>query len=446
MWRLTWPLVLAELGWMGMSVVDTMMVGRVPHSAEAIGAVSLGGIVFYTVAIFGSGLMLGLDTLISHAYGAGRVDDCHRSLITATYLALPLAPLLMAAVWFSVPLLEGFGVHPAVIRNVVPYLKALNWSTFPLLLYFAFRRYLQGMGLVKPVTFALISANVINFVGNWVLVYGHLGFPALGVEGSGWSTCLARVWMSAVLLAAILYYDRKRQTRLFRSSWAPDLSRAARLLALGFPAAMQITIELAVFALATALIGRLGPVALAGHQIALNAASLTFNVTLGLGAAAGVRVGQSLGRRDVQAAARAGWTGIFLGACFMSCAAVVFVLAPHLIARCYTNDPAVIRAAIALLRVAALFQLFDGTQAIAIGALRGAGDTRMPMLLHGLFYWLLGLPLGYFLCFRAGWGAFGLWAGLCAGLICIGASLAYVWHRRVHAFRLAHAAFLAESV
>ena len=200
MLRLAIPLVLAELGWMTMAIVDTMMVGRQAHSAEAIGAVSLGSILFNAVAIFGTGLMLGLDTLVSHSYGAGDVEDCHHSLVNGVYLSFAITPFLMGIVWLFEPVLRSLDIQASVLNQAIPYLRALNWGTLPLLLYFVFRRYLQGMNLAKPVMFALISANFVNLVGNWALVYGHLGFRALGTVGSGWSTCVARIYMMSVLL------------------------------------------------------------------------------------------------------------------------------------------------------------------------------------------------------------------------------------------------------
>src|ERR1700690_4277144 len=187
MLRLAIPLVLAELGWMTMAIVDTMMVGRHAHSAEAIGAVSLGSILFNAAAIFGTGLMLGLDTLVSHSYGAGDVEDCHHSLVNGVYLSLGISPILMCAVWLFEPVLRSLDIQPAILDQALPYLRTLNWGTLPLLLYFVFRRYLQGMNMAKPVMFALISANIINLIGNWTLVYGHLGFRAMGTTGSGWS-------------------------------------------------------------------------------------------------------------------------------------------------------------------------------------------------------------------------------------------------------------------
>ena len=224
MLRLALPLVLAELGWMTMAIVDTMMVGRQADSAVAIGAVSLGSILFNSAAIFGTGLMLGLDTLVSHSYGAGDVEDCHRSLVNGVYLSLAISPILMGAVWLFEPVLRSLDIQPAVLDQALPYLRTLNWGTLPLLLYFVFRRYLQGMNLAKPVMFALISANFVNVVGNWALVYGHLGFRAMGTVGSGWSTCVARIYMTCVLLVYAVYYDHRNQTGLRNARAAAEFS------------------------------------------------------------------------------------------------------------------------------------------------------------------------------------------------------------------------------
>jgi len=428
------PIVLAELGWMGMSIVDTMMVGRQANSAVAIGAVSLGTMLYYSVAILGTGLMLGLDTLVSHSYGAGNLKDTHRSLVNGIYLSLAVTPVLMGVVWLWQILLGRMDIQREVLAQAVPYLRALNWSTLPLLLYFAFRRYLQGIDLVKPVMFSLISANLLNLLGNWMFIYGHFGVHAMGTVGSGWATCISRAYMAAVLVAYCLYFDPRDRSGLREASRWPHLPRVWQLLGLGFPVAMQLGLEVGVFAVATVLIGRLGAVELASHQIALNTASVTYMVPLGISSAAAVRVGQALGRRDPHGASRAGWTALAFAAGFMSLTATAFFFAPRMIIRAYTPGAVVIRAATKLLFVAAFFQLFDGFQVVASGALRGAGDTRTPMICSASLYWLVGLPLGYFLCFRLGWGAAGLWTGFCVALIMIGSTLVYVWRRKERSF------------
>jgi MATE family multidrug resistance protein len=423
MMRLAGPLVLAELGWMAMGVVDTMFVGRV--GAEAIGAVGLGTMVFYGIGICAAGLLLGLDTLVAQAFGAGDREDCHRSLVTGMWMAVLMIPVVMGAVWIMEGILPGLGVDPEVLRATRPYLHALIWSTPPLLIYFALRRYLQALHIARPVMITLLTANLVNLAGNWVLVLGHLGAPRLGAEGAGWATCFSRIYMAAALAYVLLKHDPE----ILRISWRPHAARMWALVKLGAPAAGQMAVEIGVFATVTVLVSRLNATALAGHQIALTTVSTTFMMPLGFSSAAAVRVGFALGKGDRQAAARAGWTALGLGAAVMSAAAVVLLAVPEWIARLFTPDAAVIAGASTILRVAAFFQLFDGLQIVVTGSLRGAGDTRTPMVCHLVGYWVIGLPLGAMLCFGRGLGAPGLWMGLSAGLIAIGLVLTAFWWR-----------------
>jgi multidrug resistance protein, MATE family len=430
-WRLALPLVLAEIGWMAMGIVDTIMVGRLPNSAVAIGATGLGQSLYHSVAIFGGGLLLGLDTFVSHAYGREDLRDARHSLLSGLLIALVLTPLLMFAVSFWPALMKHFGISFELVGPMQPFLRALNWGTLPLLTYFTLRRYLQAVNVVNPIMFALISANVVNAFGDWVLIYGHLGVRAMGITGSGWSTCLARIYMALVLAITLIYQESKRAMPSWSGRLRIKVRRVLALLRLGAPAATQILLEIGAFAAATALCARLGPVPLSGHEIALNCAAFTYMVPLGISSAAAVRVGQQLGRGDPVAARRAGWSAIVLGAAFMTSAGLVFVSIPRFIARLFSPDPSVIRVGATLLLVAAAFQLFDGLQTVATGALRGTGDTRTPMLANLIAYWFIGLPLGYLLCFHAGWGALGVWLGLCVGLILIGTVLLIAWHRRL---------------
>lgn len=427
--RLALPLVLAEIGWMSMAIVDSLMVGRLPNSAVALGAVSLGGTLYYTVAIFGNGLLLGLDTLVAQAFGRKDLDDTRQSLVVGVTLALVLSPLVMLTVSLWPGVMRRVGIGSDILSEMVPFLRAMNWGTPGLVLYFALRRYLQAVNVVKPVVFAYISANAVNAFFNWVFIFGRLGSPAFGVAGSGWSTCIARFYMAGVLIVAAWRVTRKHPSSAAISLY--DFSRVWRLLSLGFPAAMQILLEIGVFATVGALIGKLGAVPLAGHQIALNCASFTYMVPLGISSAAAVRVGNALGQGDRVAAREAGWMAILLGAGFMSCAGIVMLTFPRLIARAFTPDPAVISTGAILLMIAAGFQLFDGLQTVATGALRGAGDTQRPMFATLAAYWFVGLPLGYVLGFRFGWGAPGLWTGLCVALILLGITLIAAWHHRV---------------
>jgi MATE family multidrug resistance protein len=429
MMRLAAPLALAELGWMAMGVVDTIMAG--PLGPAAVGAGSLGAMMFFPIAICGTGLLLGMDTLVAQSFGRGDLRDCRRTLVNGVWLGAALSPLLVLVLWATIPLLRAVGTNPRALAIFEPYLKALTIGVLPLLLYTAFRRYLQAVNLVKPITFALVSANLINIAGDWALMYGHCGAPALGVPGSGFSTSISRTYMAAVLLGAILWHERKSGNLLFAISWWPDSTRLRRLVTLGLPAAGQILFEGAVFGIVTAMAARLDEASLAAHGIAVNVISTTFMVPLGISSAAAVRVGQACGRKDPHAAATAGWTALLLSATFMSAAGLVLWLLPQMIVRIYIRDAAVVTMGGLLLRIAAVFELFDGLQVTATGALRGLGDTRTPMLAHLIGYWLIGLPTAYVLCFPLGWGAPGIWVGLSAALILIGASLALVWRRAI---------------
>lgn len=429
--RLALPLIMAELGWMSMGLVDTVMVGRLPDSAIAIGATGLGQSLYHMLAIFGGGLLLGMDTFVSQAHGRSDIRDARHTLVNGLVVAVVLTPLLMLAVSCWPFLMTRFGISVELVGPMRPFLYALNWGTLPLLTYFALRRYLQARDVALPVTFALVSANVVNLVGDWVLIYGHLGFRGMGIEGSGWSTCFARIYMASVL--AVTYFWKERSSPIDGNTVAKpaiDFARIRALLNLGAPAAAQILLEIGAFAAATALCARLGPIQLSGHEIALNCAAFTFMVPLGISSAAAVRVGQNLGRGDPEGARRAGWSAIILGAGFMICAGLLFVSMPKVLARGFSPDANVVRIGATLLLVAAAFQLFDGLQVVTTGALRGAGDTRTPMIANLLAYYLIGLPLGYVLAFPLRWGAVGIWIGLCSGLILIGSALLVTWHKK----------------
>ncbi|HEY0759963.1 MAG TPA: MATE family efflux transporter [Acidisarcina sp.] len=421
------PVVLSELGWMFMTIVDMVMVGRL--GPASIGAVGVGNAVYYAPALFGIGILLGLDTLVSQAYGRGEFDECHRSLAQAVYLAIVYTPLCMLMVWAATYLFHSWGITPEVARLGGRYLRVLNFGTLPLLLYAAIRRYLQGVGRARMVTFALISANLLNWAGNWVLIYGRLGAPAMGVRGSALSTLFSRIYLAGLLLLTAWHHEAQRGHSLFGGWAAPDVTRLSHLLRLGTPAASQIVLEVGAFGAATVLAGRLAPEALAAHQIALNWASITYMVPLGVSAAAAVAVGHAVGAADGAKAQRAGWLGILTATSFMGIAAILFLVFPRELVKVYTANAGVLRLCVPLFGLAGAFQIFDGVQGVATGALRGLGETRMPMYANLIGYWLLGLPLGYLLCFGAGWGIYGLWIGLTLALILISIAILLQWSR-----------------
>lgn len=421
------PVVLSELGWMTMTLVDLVMVGRL--GPAAIGAVGLGNAIYYAPSLFGIGLLLGLDTLVSQFWGAGRFDDCHRSLAQGIYVALFSAPLLMLLTVGAAVVFTGRGVDPAVAGLTRSYVDLLNWGTFPLLAYGGFRRYLQGVGRVRPVAFALITANLVNLAGNWALIYGHWGLPAMGVRGSALSTCLARVYMAAVLVWVAWAYERERGHALFARWAGPDWARLRELLRLGLPAASQLVLEVAAFGAATVMASHLGAVALATHEIVLSCAAYTYMVPLGIAQAAAVAVGHAIGAGNGARARRSGLLAIALGAGFMATMAVMLLTIPEPIIRLWTGDARVLTLGAHILAIVAGFQIFDGIQSVSTGALRGLGETRFPMLVNLAGYWMLGLPLGAVLCFVLRRGLSGLWIGLTLALISIALVLCVRWLR-----------------
>jgi multidrug resistance protein, MATE family len=434
MLALSAPVVMAELGWVTMGIVDTLMVGRL--GPDAIGAVGLASVLFFAVAVFAMGLLLGLDPLVARAFGANCIEECHRWLVAGVWLAILVALPLVGVVFAMNASLGAWGLPPGVLILSRPYMAILTWSLPALLLYVAFRRYLQAMNVVRPVMIALVAANILNAVVNWILIFGHLGAPIMGVRGSAYATLAARIFMAGCLLAVIVRREAHTSPRLKDTPMRLDLARVRQLFALGLPAAGQAVLEVGVFAAATALAGRVSANALAAHQIALNMASVTFMVPLGVASAAAVRVGQAVGRRDPEGALNAGWTAIALVVGFMAAAATVFLTVPRALIRAFTNDAAVLEVGVALLFVAAVFQLFDGLQGVTTGALRGLGDTRTPMLWNLAGHWLVGLPFGYVLCFRWDRGVVGLWWGLSTGLVICGVALMAVWMKRASALLL----------
>lgn len=425
MLRLAWPVILAEIGWIMMGIVDTMIVRDL--GPAAIGAVGTGSTVFITLMVLGIGTLFALDTFVSQNFGAGRMDECHRWLYAGLHTAAVLSVGIVSLTFVVVALLPRAGLHPEIEVLLGPYLAALAWSVPPLLAFAVFRRYLQAMNVVRPIMFALISANLINAGGNWLLVYGHAGFPALGVVGSAYATVAARIYLALVLFAVIVWRERGISGGLRDVPFAVDYARIGQLLRLGVPAALQITLEIGVFAAASALAARITPFALAANQMVMNVASFFFMIPLGLSSAAAVRVGQAVGRGDSRGVRLAGWAALGLTATYMASISVLFIATPRLFLGLFTQDAALLQAGASVLFICALFQPLDGCQTVATGALRGLGDTRTPMVVNLVGHWGVGLPVAYVLCFHRGWGVQGLWSGLGVGLVAVGAVLIGVW-------------------
>ena len=424
---LSLPVILAELGWVMMGVIDTIIVS--PLGPAAIGAVGSGSSLLFSIYVLGMGTLFALDTFVSQAYGAGRIDECHRWFFAGLNVAAVLSVVLILVGFGVVSAIGYAGIHPDIIVLLQPYLQALLWSLPPLLAYTVFRRYLQAMNSVLPVTVAFVSANIINALGNYALVFGYFGFPALGVIGSAYATLAARVLLALFLLITILYRERRSPSGFHDVRWTLDLTRMWKIVRLGLPAAGQITLEVGVFAAASMLAARISPMALAAHQIVLHVASVLFMIPYGLSSAAAVRVGQAVGRGDAHGRRVAGWAAIAIGFVFAGAMSVLLVAMPEAFLRLFTADASVLTVGAMLLLFYALCQPLDALQVVATGALRGVGNTRTPMLANLIGHWGIGLPIGYYLCFGRNWGVEGLWVGLMVGLAIIGTFLTDVWRR-----------------
>jgi len=419
--RLAGPIIVSQLGQVGMNTTDTIMVGSL--GGESLAAVGLGSALHIFVITLCSGVIMGVSPLISQAFGAGERDRCRATLVQGLWLALGLTVPVTAASFFGHGVASWLGQEPGVAELAGGYLAALAWGVAPAFLFMAIRQYLEGIGVALPVMVITFIGLGLNVVFNWILIHGVDGLiPALGVVGSGWATTLVR-W--SMLAAALVYLSTRGELRAIAGvSLRPDAALLRRTLRLGLPVGGQVGLETGLFTFSAVMMGWLGAVPLGAHQVTLNLASTTFMVALGTSLAGSIRVGQQLGAGDEAGVRRAVAGAYLLTLGFMSCCALVFSFWPRELIGLYTADPGVVELGAKLLLVAALFQLFDGAQVAGASVLRGAGDTRVPMLLAGVGYWVVGMPVGYLLGFRTGLGPVGVWAGLSTGLAAVGILLA----------------------
>ncbi len=410
--RLATPVVLTHLGTMLMGTVDAMMLGR--HSEGALAAGALGNSVSFGMIIFCMGVVMALDPLVAQAYGAGSHGRIGRHVKLGLLLAVALSVPLSALMLRTETALLWTGQKPEIAADGAAYIRVIAAGNLPFLLFVAVRQTLQAMSIVRPAAIAIVVANGVNVLANYTLIFGNFGFPELGVVGSAWATSLSR-WVMMLVITAAGWPVIKRY---LGGSWRPVLAFRAFLqpLRLGLPIGAQVSLEMWLFTAVALLMGQLGTRELAAHQIALTLSALSFMVPFGISGAAATRVGNAIGRGDADGARRSAVVCLGLGVTVMSMAALAFAFAPYPLSRAFTPDAGVLAVAVVLLPVAAAFQVFDGTQVVAIGALRGAADTRFPAAIALLGYWGLGLPIGAYLAFRAEMGPAGLWWGLTAGL------------------------------
>ncbi len=414
-WGLALPVIVVQVGMMTMNVVDVFMVGHAAGDAAVqIGAVALGGLYSWLPMGTCMGVLMALDPLVSQAVGAGDHASVARSVQRGLVLAALLTPPLALLMFFSGPLLAAAGQSPQIVPIASEYTRWMALGIPAFLGFVVLRQVLQALHRMRPIVIVILAGNLLNVLFDWAFIHGRLGMPAMGATGCALATSLLRWCMTLGLLAAAWpvlapYLSTFRRRAL-------ELAPLLRMLRLGAPIGAQMLFEMGAFSFIALAMGRLGEVELSGHQIALNLASLAFMVPLGVSMAASVRVGHAIGRQDHEALKCAGRVALAAGGGVMVVSAAIFALAPRGLASLYTDQADVIAMAAALLPLAAIFQVFDGLQVVCAGVLRGAGDTRTPLLLYGLGFWLLGIPLALWLGFSLDQGPRGLWIGLAVAL------------------------------
>jgi MATE family multidrug resistance protein len=425
------PIVIGQVSQMLMGITDSVMIGRV--GVVPLAASSFAGAVFGMFYIAGIGLLLPVSVLIARAHGQKQPAECAAYLRHGGWLALATG-IAGAALMLGLSLgLEHFGQPPEVVAEVGPYFRVIALSLVPTLLYQALRQYSEAMGHPYSGMVVLLVCVGLNAFLNWVLIWGHLGAPALGLEGAGWATLIARAAAVVILWLWLHHYQDLKDSWPSRWRGALEGKRLREMLGLGVPACGQLLFEAGAFSAAALMMGWLGTVPLAAHQVAINCASATFMVPLGLALATSVRIGKTVGEGRHAALRPIGYGAIGAGVVFMGVAAVNFAIFGVWLARAFTPEGEVVFLAARLLVVAAVFQMFDGAQVIGAAALRGLTDVKLPTVITFIAYWVIALPGGYLLAFHTPLGPLGVWAGLAGGLAFAAVLLAWRFHRKTAA-------------
>ena len=419
--RLAGPIVVSQLGQVGMTTADTIMVG--PLGATSLAAIGVGGALFSFTTLLCTGIIIGMAPLVSQAFGARDLIRCRRVLVQGCWLALLLSLPVMYSCLIGEELVRALGQQAEIAALAGAYLRALTPGVPPLLLFLALRQYLEGMGHSRPAMVLTFVGLAVNVLANRLFIYGVDGWiPALGAVGTGWATTVV-LWVRFLGLAAWAIAHREYRPR--GVSWRLDRPLLTHVTRVGAPVGGQFALEVGLFSFAAVMMGWLGPTQLAAHQVTINIAATTFMVALGTSIAGSIRVGQHIGAHRPRAVHRAVLATYLLAVGFMAACAALFLALPHELIGLYTGDPAILQIGTRLLLVAAAFQIFDGAQVAGFSVLRGTADTRGPMIIAAVGYWGLGLPVAWLLGLRTGLGPVGVWIGLSGGLFAVAIMLAF---------------------
>lgn len=412
--KLAYPVVIGQLGHMMLGVVDSLMVGKL--GAVPLAASSLVNGLILLIIVLGIGMSVALTPLVAIAKGSGNNDQCGIILRQGLLVNLVFSILLVFVVYFFADIIYYLDQPYEVAVLAESYLKILSFSIIPFMMFQTYKQFIEGLSFTKPAMIILILANVVNVFGNWVLIFGNLGMPRLELDGAGFATLLTRISIAVAIIIYVIYSKQFKQydpTLKFKSiNW----SIIKKILDLGIPGGFQMFFEVGGFAFAAVMIGWIGAKELAAHQIAINLASITFMVGLGLSIAATIRVGNYLGKKDLIGIKNAGYSALFIVAIIMGSFGIMFIILRNFLPTLYIMDSVVIEIASSLIIIAAIFQVVDGLQVVGIGLLRGLTDLKAPMVIAFIAYWVIGLPVAYLLGFTFGYGVEGVWISFVVGL------------------------------
>jgi MATE family multidrug resistance protein len=425
---LAFPIMAGMVSQMLMGLVDAAMVGHV--GVVPLAASSFVNAVTHLPLVLGLGLLSAIAVLTSQAYGARRPADAGELLRHGLIISVAVGLLAALSMFAFRPLLRHLSQPPEVVAEAGTYLLLFGGSLFPALVAHGCKQFSDALKHPWPPMIVMLGGVLLNVGLNWIFIYGNWGAPALGLTGAGWATLIARTVMALVLVAYVLRAPALRPFQPLR--WRAALSRKyfGQLLHVGWPVGVQHFFEVSAFAAAAIMMGWINADSIAAHQIAISCAAITFMTALGIGAAAGIRVGHAYGAGQFARTRRIGFSAVTLAAVVMACFGLIFALAGHPIAALFILSPTVISLTAQLLLVAAIFQIADGIQVTAISSLRGLADVRVPAVMAIVAYWLIALPVGCALAFGAKLGAVGMWVGLAAGLGVAAVGLAWRFHRQ----------------
>lgn len=412
--QLAIPVSIGQLGHIMMGVVDSLMVGRI--GAAPLAASSIAGGIFFIIFVIGLGVSFAISPLIAISVGSRKLGDCSDILNNSFWVNLFLAVILFLILFFGSNIVFYLHQPEPVTSLAVSYLKIISFSVFPLMIFQTYKQFVEGFSIMRPAMIITIFANLVNIIGNWILIYGKFGLPAMGLDGAGLSTLINRIFMAIFMVLYVTKSDYFKKFHLQLSIKKLNADLVKKILRLGLSSGFQYFFEVGAFSGAAIMVGWIGTDELAAHQIALNLSSVTYMLITGISAAAAILVGNAVGQENIEEIRRAGFSALILAGSIMAFFGLCFILFNSFLPQLYISDVKVISIASLLLIIASIFEISDGIQAVGLGILRGITDVKIPTIVTFIAYWVLAIPSGYLLAFSFGLGVYGIWYGFIIGL------------------------------